>query len=81
MTRDQEDRIIKQAQDILERRLAVENEIKVSAQKLDIDCIRLYLEAIITKAEKLQKDILHKRTLAKEIYILAENALKKLKEI
>jgi hypothetical protein len=50
-------------------------------QKLDIDCIRLYLEAIITKAEKLQKDILHKRTLAKEIYILAENALKKLKEI
>jgi hypothetical protein len=61
MTRDQEDRIIKQAQ--------------------DIDCIRLYLEAIITKAEKLQKDILHKRTLAKEIYILAENALKKLKEI
>lgn len=50
-------------------------------QKLDIDCIRLYLEAIINKAEKLQKDILHRRTLAKEIYILAENALKKLKEI
>jgi hypothetical protein len=34
MTRDQEDRIIKQAQDILERRLAVENEIKVSAQNV-----------------------------------------------
>lgn len=34
MTRNQEDRIIKQAQDILERRLAVEKEIKVSAQNV-----------------------------------------------
>jgi len=34
MTRNQEDRIIKQAQDILERRLSVEKEIKVSAQNV-----------------------------------------------
>jgi hypothetical protein len=70
MTRDQEDKNHQAS------RMGLNHEVKAN-----IDCIRLYLEAIITKAEKLQKDILHKRTLAKEIYILAENALKKLKEI
>ncbi len=34
MTREQEDRIIKQAQDILERRMAVEKDIKVNLQNL-----------------------------------------------
>lgn len=34
MTKEQEDKIIKQAQDILERRMAVEKDIKVNLQNL-----------------------------------------------
>ena len=34
MTREQEDKIIKQAQDILERRMAVEKDIKVNLQNV-----------------------------------------------
>lgn len=34
MTKEQEDKIIRQAQDILERRLGVENDVKIDLQKV-----------------------------------------------
>ena len=51
MTKEQEDKIIQQAQDILERRLAVETDIKVNLQKLV--CYGAYYQGALIVADRL----------------------------
>lgn len=51
MTKEQEDKIIAQAQDILERRMAVEKDIKINLQKLVY--YWAYYQGAIIVAEKL----------------------------
>lgn len=56
MTKEQEDKIIHQAQDILERRMAVEKDIKIDLQK--IMYYGAYLLGALQATTRVTKDVL-----------------------
>ena len=65
MTKEQEDKIIKQAQDILERRLGVENDVKIDLKNLlyygayymgALACSKKFLETIFSNSSKPKGD-------------------------
>lgn len=56
MNREQEDKIIKQAQDILERRMAVEKDIKVNLQ--NVVCYGAYYLGAVMAVRKVVVDLL-----------------------
>lgn len=70
MNREQEDKIIKQAQDILERRMAVEKDIKVNLQKLLY--YSAYYQGARIVAEKLIPYVMQNYRGDDKVYIKAE---------
>ena len=70
MTREQEDKIIQQAQDILERRLAVETDIKVNLQKLVF--YSAYYQGAMVVAERLIPYVMQNYKADDKVYIKAE---------
>lgn len=70
MTREQEDKIIAQAQDILERRMAVEKDIKVNLQ--NIVQYGAYYQGAVVVAEKLIPYVMLNYHGDGKVYIKAE---------
>ena len=72
MTREQEDKIIAQAQDILERRLAVEKDIKVNLQHIAM--YASYYQGAIMAVKEVAKSLLNGNKPKKDdwIYLRAE---------
>lgn len=70
MTREQEDKIIKQAQDILERRLGVNPELKVNLQ--NVVYYGAYLLGAQMTAEKLIPYVMQNYRCDDKVYIKAE---------
>ena len=70
MTKEQEDMIIKQAQDILERRMAVDMDIKINLQKLVY--YGAYYQGAIIVAEKLTPYVMQNWRGDDKVYIKAE---------
>lgn len=70
MTREQEDKIIKQAQDILKRRMAVEMDIKINLQKLSY--YSAYYQGARIAAEKLIPYVMQNYRGDEKVYIKAE---------
>ena len=70
MTREQEDKIIAQAQEILERRMAVEKDIKISLQKLVY--YGAYYQGAIIVTEKLVPYVMQNYRGDDKVYIKAE---------
>lgn len=70
MTKEQEDKIIAQAQDILERRLAVEKDIKVNLQ--NVAYYGAYYQGAIIVAEKLIPYVMQNYRGDDKVYIKAE---------
>lgn len=70
MTKEQEDQIIRQAQDILERRMAVEMDIKINLQNLLY--YSAYYQGAIIVAEKLIPYVMRNYRGDDKVYIKAE---------
>lgn len=70
MSKEREDKIIRQAQDILERRLAVETDIKVNLR--NIAYYGAYLQGAQIVAEKLIPYVLQNYRGDEKVYIKAE---------
>lgn len=70
MTRDKEDKIIKQAQDILERRMAAEKDIKINLQ--NVMYYGAYLLGAQITAEKLIPYVMRNYRGDDKVYIKAE---------
>lgn len=70
MTKEQEERIIRQAQDILERRMAVEKDIKINLQNL-LQYSSYYQGAIVV-ADRLAPYVMKNYRNEDKIYIKAE---------
>jgi len=70
MTREQEEKIIRQAQDILERRMAVEKDIKINLQNL-LQYSSYYQGAIVV-ADRLAPYVMKNYRNEDKIYIKAE---------
>ena len=70
MTKEQEDKIIRQAQDILERRMAVEKDIKVNLQNLV--CYGAYYQGATVVAMKLIPYVMQNYRGDDKVYIKAE---------
>lgn len=70
MNREQEDKIIAQAQDILERRLAVEKDIKVDLQK--VVYYGTYYQGALFVAKRLIPYVMQNYRLEDKVYIKAE---------
>ena len=70
MSKEQEDKIIEQAQDILERRMAVEKDIKVNIQKLLY--YSAYYQGARQTAEKLIPYVMQNYRGDDKVYIKAE---------
>lgn len=70
MTREQEDKIIEQAKDILERRLAAETDIKINLQKLVY--YGAYFQGAFVAAEKFIPYVMQNYRGDEKVYIKAE---------
>jgi hypothetical protein len=70
MTKEQEDKIIAKAQDILERRMAVEKDIKVNVQNLLY--YSAYYQGALRTAEKLIPYVMQNFRADDKVYIKAE---------
>lgn len=70
MTREKEDKIIAQAQDILERRMAVETDIKINLQNLVY--YSAYYQGARNVAEKLIPYVMQNYRGDEKVYIKAE---------
>lgn len=70
MNREQEDKIIAQAKDILEKRMAVEKDIKINLQKLV--CYGAYYQGAMVVAIKLIPYVMRNYRGDDKVYIKAE---------
>lgn len=70
MTKEQEDKIIAQAQDILERRMAVQTDIKINLQNLAY--YSAYYQGARNAAEKLIPYVMQNYRGDEKVYIKAE---------